>query len=100
MEQYPTIGIQAGNSEDEIGPIFQMRNSDSQLIQRRYSKGMKMRKSTLDFRGVLADFRGAAPTREEDEEVDARLQRRNSQQNSEEVNIPGGNLTTPYAGPL
>ena len=46
------------------------------------------------------NFRGAILTREEDEEVDARLQRRNSQQNSEEVYIPGGNLTTPYAGPL
>ena len=66
-------GIQKRNSEDEIGPIFQMRNSDAQLIQRRYSKGMKMRKSTLDFRGVLADFRCAAHPRDENEEVEARL---------------------------
>ena len=57
MEQYPTRRIQVGNSEEG----FRRRNGTS--------ISMKMGKSTLDFLGVLADFRGAIPTRDANEEV-------------------------------
>ena len=41
--------------------------------------------------GGLENFRGDVPTKDEDEKVKTRLQRRNSQKNSEEEFIPGGN---------
>ena len=42
-------------------------------------------------RGGLENFKGDDTTRDEDEKVKTRLQRRNSQKNSEEEFIPGGN---------
>ena len=62
--------------------------------------GFQRRNSGGNSRGGLENFRGEVPTRDEDEKVKTRLQRRNSQQNSGEVYITGGNLTTPYTGPL